>query len=125
MKAVARLMLTYFTGTRLLSIVTGVGLLGVVGGTARAALLTAARRAERYAVAFVARGRKRALQMLPVAGLLCFVFGASLLPSMFMRLATSHYAYVLPYGRAKLLGSAFATVALVALVASATVASSM
>ena len=59
--------------------------------------------------------------MLPVAGLLCFVFGAALLPSVFMRLATGHYAYVLPYGRVKLLASAFGTVTLVALIVSATI----
>jgi hypothetical protein len=61
------------------------------------------------------------LSLLPVAGILCVVFGASLLPSTFMRLATSHYSYVLPYGRQKLLASAFGTVALVALTGSATV----
>ena len=55
--------------------------------------------------------------LLPVAGILCFTFGASLLPALLARLATSHYLYVLPYGRAKLLASAFATVALTALFA--------
>ena len=45
------------------------------------------------------------------------MFGASLLPALFARLATSHYLYVLPYGRTKLLASAFATVALTALFA--------
>jgi hypothetical protein len=50
--------------------------------------------------------------MLPVVGLLCFVFGASLLPALLARFATSHYLYVLPYGRAKLLAGAFATVTL-------------
>ncbi len=120
MKAVARLMLAYFTGTRLLSIVTGVGLLGVVGGSLvlfyLPPLVAQHGLPSRFSLA-----EETALQMLPVAGVLCFVFGASLLPSMFMRLATSHYAYVLPYGRVKLLASAFGTVALVALVASATV----
>ncbi len=58
--------------------------------------------------------------MLPVVGMLCVVFGASLMPSMLTRLATSRYAHVLPHGRAKLLASAFCTVAVVAAVASAT-----
>jgi hypothetical protein len=119
-KAVARLMLAYFTGTKLLSIVTGVGLLGVVGGSLvlfyLPPLVAQHGLPSRFSLA-----EETALQMLPVAGVLCFVFGASLLPSMFMRLATSHYAYVLPYGRVKLLASAFGTVALVALVSSATV----
>ena len=48
---------------------------------------------------------------------LCFAFGASLLPTLLARFATSHYLYVLPYGRTKLLASAFATVALTALFA--------
>ena len=55
--------------------------------------------------------------LLPVAGLLCFVFGGSLLPALFARLASSHYLYVLPHGRIKLLVSAFATIALAALFA--------
>jgi hypothetical protein len=48
---------------------------------------------------------------------LCFTFGAALLPALLARFATSHYLYVLPYGRMKLLASAFATVALTALFA--------
>ncbi len=58
--------------------------------------------------------------MLPVAGMLCVVFGASLMPGTITQLATGHYAHVLPYGRARLLASGFCTVALVAAVASAT-----
>lgn len=54
---------------------------------------------------------------LPAVGVLCFTFGGALLPAFFARLASSHYLYVLPYGRAKLLASAFATVALTALFA--------
>jgi hypothetical protein len=55
--------------------------------------------------------------LLPVAGAVCFAFGASLLPALFARFAASHYLYVLPYGRAKLLVSAIATIALIALFA--------
>ena len=120
MKAVARLMRTYFTGTRLLSIVTALGLFGVVGGSAMLfylpPLVAQHGLPSRFSLA-----EETILQMVPVVGVLCFMFGASLLPAMFMRLATSHYAYVLPYGRVKLLASAFGTVALVSLVASATV----
>ncbi len=120
MKAVARLMLTYFTGTRILSAVTLLGLLGVVGGSSvlfyLPPLVAQHGLPSRFSLA-----EETILQMLPVVGVLCFMFGASLLPTMFMRLATGHYAYVLPHGRAKLLASALGTVALVALVASATV----
>jgi hypothetical protein len=119
-KAVARLMLAYFTGTRLLSAVTALGLVGVVGGGFvlfyLPPLVAQHGLPSRFSLA-----QEAMLQLLPVIGVLCFVFGASLLPSMFMRLATSHYAYVLPHGRVKLLASAFGTVALVALVASGTV----
>ena len=120
MKAVARLMLAYFTGTRLLSIVTALGLIAIVGGSAvlfyLPPLVAQHGLPSRFSLA-----EEAALQMAPVAGVLCFIFGASLLPSMSMRLVTSHYAYVLPYGRVKLLASAFGTVALVSLVASTTV----
>jgi hypothetical protein len=117
--AIARLMLAYFTGTRLLSIATVLGLVGVVGGSLVLFYLPPLV-AQNGLPSRFSLGEEAMLQMLPVVGVLCFVFGASLLPSMFMRLATSHYAYVLPYGRVKLLASAFGTVALVALVASAT-----
>jgi len=49
------------------------------------------------------------------------MFGASLLPALFARLATSHYLCVLPHGRTKLLASAAATVALTSLFAAAIV----
>jgi hypothetical protein len=119
-KAVARLMLAYFTGTRLLSIVTALGLLGIVVGCSvlfyLPPLVAQHGLPSRFSLA-----EEAMLQMLPVAGVLGFIFGASLLPSMFTRLVTGHYAYVLPYGRVKLLASAFGTVALVSAVASTTV----
>jgi len=115
MKAVLRLMLAYFTGTALLRGVTALGVIGVIvgcttflylppllgsqGGPARFSLL-----------------EETLLTLTPVAGLLCFALGGSLLPALFARLASSHYAYVLPCGRVKLLASAFATLMLVALV---------
>jgi hypothetical protein len=118
-KAVARLMLTYFTGTRLLSVVTVLGIVGIVGGTYVALyvpLVAQIGLPSRFSLA-----EEMVLSLLPVAGILCFVFGAALLPSVFIRLASSHYAYVLPYGRVKLLASAFGTVTLVALIVSGTV----
>ncbi|HUO66840.1 MAG TPA: hypothetical protein VMV37_04840 [Gammaproteobacteria bacterium] len=119
MKAVARLMLTYFTGTRLLTVLTVLGIVGIVSGTYVALyvpLVAQIGLPSRFSLA-----EEMVLSMLPVAGLLCFIFGAALLPSVFMQLATGHYAYVLPNGRVKLLASAFGTVTLVALIVSATI----
>ena len=119
MKAVARLMLAYFTGTRLLAIVTALGVVCIAAGTA-ALLYLPPLVAQHGLPSRFTLAQETAITMLPVAGILCVVFGASLMPAMFTQLATSHYAQVLPYGRAKLLASAFATVAIVAAVASAT-----
>ena len=119
MKAVARLMLAYFTGTRLLFVVTVLGVVCVAGGTA-ALLYLPPLVAQHGLPSRFTLAQETAITMLPVAGMLCIVFGASLMPTLCTRLATSHYAHVLPYGRAKLLASAFCTVALVAAVASAT-----
>jgi hypothetical protein len=117
MKAIARLIYTYFTGTALLRFITSVGLLAGVGGSLLLLYLPpltgGSGNPSRWSLAMEAF-----FFLAPVAGVLCFVFGASLLPSMFARLAASHYLYVLPFGRAKLLASAFATVALSALFAS-------
>jgi hypothetical protein len=116
MKAIVRLIYTNFTGTALLRFIT---LSGLIAGICGAALnlylppLTGGNgNPSRLSLA-----QEAFIFLLPVAGLLCFVFGASLLPSLFARLAASHYLYVLPHGRTKLLASAFATVALTSLFA--------
>lgn len=116
MKAIARLIFTYYTGTALLRFISSVGLLaGIVGS----ALLLY------FPPLTGGSGNPTRLSLLqeglvfflPVAGVLCFTFGASLLPALLARFATSHHLYVLPYGRTKLLASAFATVALTAVFA--------
>jgi hypothetical protein len=116
MKAIARLIYTNFTGTALLRVITPIGLLtGVVGSALLVYLppLTGGSGGpSRFSLA-----QEAFFTFLPVAGLMCFVFGASLLPALFARLASSHYLYVLPHGRTKLLVSAFATVALTSLFA--------
>jgi hypothetical protein len=118
--AVLRLMATYFTGTPLLRGITWLGVIGVIGGCATflylPPLLGSQGGPSRFAL-----WQETLLTLLPIGGLLCVVFGASLLPASFARLASSHYVYVLPYGRVKLLVSAFATLALVALVAALTI----
>ncbi|HUO65896.1 MAG TPA: hypothetical protein VMV37_00075 [Gammaproteobacteria bacterium] len=119
MKAVARLMLAYFTGTRLLAVVTAIGVVCVAGGTS-ALLYLPPLVAQNGLPSRFTLAQETAITMLPVAGMLCVVFGASLMPAMLTRLATSHYTHLLPYGRAKLLASALCTVALVSAVASAT-----
>jgi len=111
---VLRLMVTYFTGTPLLRGITAFGVIGMIGGSAAfmylPPLLGSQGGPSRFSL-----WQETVLTMLPVAGLLSFALGASLLPALFARLASSHYIYVLPYGRAKLLASAFATLTLVAL----------
>lgn len=114
MKAIARLIYTYYTGTVLLRLITLTGLVAGIGGAALNLFLPpltgGSGNPSRFSLAV-----ETVVFLLPVAGALCFLFGASLLPAMFARLAASHHLYVLPYGRAKLLASAFATVALSAL----------
>jgi hypothetical protein len=116
MKAMARLIYTYFTGTALLRFITVAGLVAGIGGAALNLYLPpltgGSGNPSRLSLAL-----ETVFFLLPVAGLLCFVFGASLLPALFARLASSHYLYVLPHGRTKLLVSAAATIALTALVA--------
>jgi hypothetical protein len=116
MKAIVRLIYTNFTGTVLLRVITTAGLVAGIGGAALNLYLPpltgGSGGRSRFSLA-----QEAFIFLLPVAGLLCFVFGASLLPALFARLATSHYLYVLPHGRTKLLASAFTTVALTALFA--------
>ena len=120
MKAIARLIYTNFTGTVLLRYITLAGLAAGIAGSALfpflPPLLAGTGGPSRFSLA-----QEAFFRVLPIAGLLCFVFGASLLPTMFARLATSHYLYVLPYGRTKLLVSALATVALTSLFAASIV----
>jgi hypothetical protein len=118
MKAVLRLILIYFTGTPLLRGVTALGLLCAAAG-AGAWLYLPPLRGQLGAPSWSSGIAAAAFILLPIAGILCLLFGALLMPTLFARLAASHYAYVLPYGRIKLLASAFGTVTLLALVASA------
>jgi hypothetical protein len=114
MKAIARLIFTFYTGTALLRFVTSFGLLAGIGGSALLLYLPpltgGSGNPSRFSLAL-----EGFFFLLPVAGVLCFVFGASLLPAVFARLAASHYLYVLPFGRAKLFAGAFTAVALSAL----------
>jgi hypothetical protein len=119
-KAVLRLIFAYFTGTLLLRWITALGVLGVIGGSALYLYLPPLLRSQ-GGPSRLSLWQESVVGLLPVAGLMCVTFGASLLPALFARLASSHYAYVLPFGRAKLLASAFATLALVALVAACTI----
>ena len=116
MKAIARLIYTSFTGTALLRFITIAGLVAGIGGSALylylPPLIGGSGGPSRFSLA-----EEASFRLLPVMGLLCFLFGASLLPALFARLATSHYLYVLPHGRTKLLVSAFVTVALTSLFA--------
>jgi hypothetical protein len=116
MKAIARLVYTYFTGTVLLRLITSAGLVAGIGGSLLRLYLPRLAGGAGSSGA-LSLAQDTILRLLPVAGVVCFTFGASLLPTVLARLAASHYLYVLPYGRAKLLASAFVTVALTALFA--------
>ena len=116
MKAIARLIYTYYTGTALLRFISPAGLLAGIGGSALLLYFPPLTGGSGNPTP-LSLAQEGLVFFLPVTGILCFTFGASLLPTLLARFATSHYLYVLPYGRAKLLASAFATVALTALFA--------
>ncbi len=120
MKAVLKLVLTYFTGTRLLAVITALGAVAVLGGSAMfqylPPLLGSQGGPSRFSLA-----AETIFTLTPVAGVVAVVFGASLLPTLFARLAASHCLYVLPHGRIKILASVFVTLSLVALVAAGTI----
>jgi hypothetical protein len=99
MKAVLRLVWSYFTCTPVIRAFT-------FGGVA---MMLAP------FVALMTRGQSGELLWAATLGYLAFFLGSSLMPLMFGRLAQSHAARVLPHGRLKLLISAFLTVAIVAL----------
>jgi hypothetical protein len=116
MKALLRLTLVYFTGTPLLRGITALGLLGVVGGCG-ALLYLPPLLGQSGGPSRLSLGQEAFFSALPVAGVLCIALGASLLPALVARLASSHYLYVLPHARPKVLASVFATITLVALIA--------
>jgi hypothetical protein len=121
MKAVLKLVLIYFTGTPLLAVTMTLGVLAVVGGSVvylyLPPLLASQGGPARFSL-FV----EMLIFMTPVAGVIAVAFSASLLPTLFARLAASHYLYVLPYGRIKVLASLFLTLTLVASVVAGTTA---
>ena len=119
MKAVLKLVRTYFTGTPLLAVTTAFGALGVFAGSAAFLYLPPLFRSQGEP-SRVSLGVETLIFLTPVAGVIAVAFGASLLPTLFARLAASHYLYVLPYGRIKILVSVFITLTLVALVAAGT-----
>jgi hypothetical protein len=119
MKAVLKLVLTYFTGTRLLAAITALGALAVLGGSVGFLYLPPLLRSQGEPSRFSA-GVETLIFFAPVAGVIAVAFGASLLPTLFARLAASHYLYVLPHGRIKILASVFVTLTLVALVVAGT-----
>ena len=100
MKAVARLVWSYFTGTPMLRAFT------IAGSILLCRRLLHPDR----------RSRSPSDKLwLAILGLMLFFLGSSLMPVMFGRLARSHSIGVLPGGRWKLLLSAFVTILLVAL----------
>jgi len=114
-RAIARLMLVYFTGTPLVRALTTLGLVAVfVSAGAFTYFPPFLERTGRFTVV---SGTGTSLLLLWTAGGTALLFGGSLMPAIVSQLASSHYAYVLPYGRGKLLASALATVIALALAA--------
>jgi hypothetical protein len=118
MKAVLKLVLTYFTGTPLLAVTMALGVLAVVGGSALYLYLPPF--GDEGGQTGFSLGVEASIFMTPVAGVIAVAFAASMLPTLVARLAASHYLYVLPYGRIKVLASVFITLTLVALVVAGT-----
>lgn len=120
MKAVARLMLVYFTGTVWMRTMTALGLTAIVTGTGILAYLPPLV-AQQGGPAQFSLAVETMLSLLPIAGIVALMLGGSLMPTTVSRLAAGHYSHVLPHARGKLLASAFGTVVLVAVVASTAV----
>ncbi len=99
MKAVARLVFSYFTCTPMLRASSAVGLVTI--------LVSA------YVLGHQHQGE--AMLWLAFFGPLAFYIGSALMPLMFGRMARSHLIRVLPYGRIKLLVSAYTTILIVSL----------
>jgi hypothetical protein len=117
MKTVLKLVIIYFTGTPLLAVTLLLGVLAVVGGSVVYLYLLPSGGQGGFSLGVAAL-----IFMTPVAGVIAVAFAASLLPTLFARLAASHYLYVLPYGRVKILASLFLTLTLVASVVAGTTA---
>jgi hypothetical protein len=116
-KAIARLMLVYFVGTPLRR---GLSLLGAAATVIGIAALL-------YLPPLVAQWGQQSqfslaveafLTLLPLIGVTLLLFGGSLMPAAVSHFASSHYAYVLPHGRIKLLASALVMVVLLAAISS-------
>ena len=99
MKAVARLVWSYFMGSVLTRTLTIIGV--VLLGTDLSILVT--------------RPHAGEMLWLGIFGLIFLFVGSSWMPLMFGRLASSHAARVMPNARLKLLASAFVTVLLVSI----------
>jgi hypothetical protein len=99
MKAVARLVYSYFMGSLATRLLTIGGLVVIV--VSLYILTTQPQSGEMLALAAV--------------GLIAFFVGSALMPVIFGRMARSHSISVLPYGRLKLLLSAFVTVIIVSI----------
>jgi len=99
MKTVARLVLSYFTCTPVLRAFSGLGLMVILV----------------MAYVVVHFPQREALLWPAPLGALAFYIGSALMPLMFGRMARSHAIHVLPYGRIKLLASAYITMVIVSL----------
>jgi hypothetical protein len=99
MKAVARLVWSYFMGSLVTRICTFAGI----------ALIVAA------AYILVTQPQSDATLWFAIIGMIAFFTGSALMPVMFGRFAASHSIGILPGGRLKLLLSAFVTVIIVSI----------
>lgn len=112
MKAVVRLILTYFTCTPLSRWLSAVGLTLIVAGSACLLYLPALQDSVGLPSA-LSLGQHTVLLLMPLVGVLMFFFAGAMMPLMFASFASGRLICVLPHGRLKVLASALATLTLV------------
>lgn len=100
MKAVSRLICTYFMGSKVLRVLTIGGLLLLLID---------------FSIFLTQPESGEILWIAGLLGMVAFFLGSSLMPVIFGRLARSHSIGILPRGRFKLLASAFFTTVIVAI----------
>lgn len=115
MKALGRLMLTYFTGTPISRWISLTGSFLIAAGSA-CLLYLPPLQAGIGQSSFLSLGQETLLLLLPIVGILLFFFGTALMPVIVAHLASSHIIRVLPHGRLKILASAFTTLAVVTVI---------
>lgn len=115
MRAVGRLILTYFTSTPLSRWLCAIGLTLIVAGGACLLYLPALQGSAGLPSA-LSLSQHTVLLLMPIVGVLMFFFASATMPLMFANFAAGRLICVLPHGRLNVLASALATLILVSVV---------